>query len=46
MRSVKMFLAGKSHAVAVAGITALCRVAKGNDALRGCEWRVVTVVKG
>lgn len=46
MRSVKVFLAGKNWISCAAAIVHLRRAATENDALRGCEWHVVTVVKG
>ena len=46
MRSVKVFLAGKNWISRAAAIAGFCRAATENDALRGCEWHVVTVVKG
>lgn len=46
MRSVKVFLTGKIWISCAGHIARLRRAATENDALRGCEWQVVTVVKG
>ena len=45
MRSVKVFLTGKIHGLTTVAFLCFHRAAKENDALRGCEWRVVAVVK-
>lgn len=45
MRSVKVFLTGKIRDLTTVAFLYFHRAAKENDALRGCEWRVVAVVK-